>query len=71
MQEGERLVKVQYFRRYKGGGNKELKYLSFFIKLYWIEKIHLVMVTPFLVLNDKILNVAVVKHSNMMKPSLP
>jgi len=28
MQEGERLVKVQYFRRYKGGGNKELKYLS-------------------------------------------
>ena len=29
------------------------------------------MVTPFLVLNDKILNVAVVKHSNMMKPSLP
>jgi hypothetical protein len=29
------------------------------------------MVTPFLVLNDKILNAAVVKHSNMMKPSLP
>jgi hypothetical protein len=29
------------------------------------------MVTPFLVLNEIILNFAVVKHNNMMKPSLP
>jgi len=28
------------------------------------------MVTPFLVLNDKILNFAVVKHNNMMKPNI-
>jgi hypothetical protein len=29
------------------------------------------MVHPFLVLIDIILNFAVVKHNNMMKPSLP
>jgi len=38
MQEGERLVKVQYFRRYKEGANKELKYLSFLLNFIGLKK---------------------------------
>ncbi len=66
----ERLMKV-HTSDDNGEGGEELKYSRFLSNFIGLKKKHYVMVNPFLVLNNIILNLVVVKDRNLMKPGLP